>query len=51
MGGRGSVPDSPSPSIFAYNVRAGRSLGEGEPGNKATWQARCFDIAAKTHAL
>ena len=36
-GGRGSVPGSPSPSIFAYKFRAREKVrkGEGEPGDEA----------------
>ena len=41
-GGRGSVPGSPSPSIFAYKIRARervRKPGEGEPGDEASFLA------------
>ena len=36
-GGRASVPGSPSPSIFAYKIRAREKVrkGEGEPGDEA----------------
>ena len=35
-GGRGSIPGSPSPSIFQICVREKVRKGEGEPGDKAT---------------
>ena len=38
MGGRDSVPGSPSPSIFRNKIHAHKKVrkGEGEPGDEAT---------------